>query len=595
MEEEIQALIEQLGDNQFSARKVAARKLERLGLQAAPGLRQVLYSPNPITVARAAQLLGILGDTEAIPRLRELLGVGNVDVVNAATDALRQIARHQQSDEARNQMLEELRIARKNVAAAQPSISPFAPSVPAMSLPSNPTSLEQAQRRAALSLPHTVAGLIATLGSKDYQKRSAATNALVEYGQEAVAPLCAVLEDRSPVVRQRAVEALGRIQDVAALTPLLALLRREAESMNAEASILTAIRDAVMLLIQSPDTRPFTAGEAIAMARLVTWQASIGIPSHLYVRATNRLIALAGEAPSPELRSALPYLKGIWPFVPREFAVARKAIEEATKAWADLPIASNQPASDLQNLPRPATELVEPVSVDLPMPAEKREKAKPPPLPTELDALIEALNSTDDDWCRRVEGALFVRGQEAVLPLRWAFVRNKTLAYQARIAAVLAGIGDPQAIVTIWVSWRAGQETEAKVSLKAALLRMGAQLPVLYERVALDDLLYLLPESQAHLPPLSEYVAQALERRAREAPTPELRRALPLLKGSWSHPVSPKFDSARTAIEKATTAWADLPIASSGPATEERDLPRPASESSGASPANLPRPSEDHT
>lgn len=599
MDEEIQALLEQLSDPQYSARKVAARKLERLGLQAAPVLREALYSPNPILSIRAAQLLGAIGDTGAIPHLRELLGSDNVDIYGAAYEALRELARHQKSAEARDRILEELRVVRDNSPhTVRPSLLPSFIShkeTTNVSRPSAPSSINQAQRRAALTLPETISGLIATLSHSDYQKRSAATNALVERGTEAVSALCTALEERSPVVRQRATEALGRIQDMDALVPLLSLLRREVENRdNAEASVLNALRDAILLVVKGAGMRPYTTLESIAIVRLVSHQAVLGLPYALFVGAANRLIALSDEAPSPELRSALPHLKGIWPFVPREFAEARKVIETATKAWADLPIASVEPTSEQQNLPRPVAETVmSSPPTSLPLPTVQAEPQKPAPLPTELNALIAALDNPDEAWCRRVEGALLVHGSEAVGPLQHAFVETRSAVHRARITGVLAGIGDVAGLPFLWVAWRNGLESQSHVSLRAAMLRMAPQLPSNHQRIALADLLMMLSETRETLPAIAEQVARALERRAQEAPTPELRRAIPLLKGNWLKAVPPVFDHARVAIEKATVQWADLPIASTQPATDAQDLPRSSAGTKATSPVNLPRPTEE--
>lgn len=72
--------------------------------------------------------------------------------------------------------------------------------------------------------------------------------------------------------------------------------------------------------------------------------------------------------------------------------------------------------------------------------------------------------------------------------------------------------------------------------------------------------------------------AQLLEFIAKTAPSLELRRALPLLRPSWRHPIVPsEFIQAVKAIEDATAQW--------------KDLPRPV-ESDDSEPldANLPRP-----
>jgi hypothetical protein len=212
--------------------------------------------------------------------------------------------------------------------------------------------------------------------------------------------------------------------------------------------------------------------------------------------------------------------------------------------------------------------------------------------PTEIPAVIQALEDPRPEWQRRAEGTLFLRGGEAIGPLRAAFPRASPL-HKARIAGVLAGIGDIEALLTLWTAWREGLEGEAKVSLKTALLRMGAQLPSRYNRVSLEDQLTLLNESREHLPAMAEFVARALKQRAMEKPIPSLRRALPLLRGSWLHSFPRTFEEARQAIEKATENWADLPIAADSPEQPLDNLPRPmevATDSIDAT--NLPKASE---
>lgn len=231
-----------------------------------------------------------------------------------------------------------------------------------------------------------------------------------------------------------------------------------------------------------------------------------------------------------------------------------------------------------------------PVSSPLPV-REPAAPAPPPSFPTEISALIEALRSPNEDWARRAANAIFVRDVEATVPLRAAFSRADPL-HRGRIAGVLASIGDTESLPILWPAWRDGLDSREKVSLKTALLRLGAQLRSRYDKVTLKDQLILLTESRDTLPALAEFVAQALEQRAQTAPTPELRAALPLLKGNWLHPAPLAFEKARRAIEAVTVNSTNLPIAATAPDTAADNLPVPAETKSQVSSRNLPRADE---
>ena len=76
---------------------------------------------------------------------------------------------------------------------------------------------------------------------------------------------------------------------------------------------------------------------------------------------------------------------------------------------------------------------------------------------------------------------------------------------------------------------------------------------------------------------MAQHIAHALTRAALFAPCLELRRALPLLRPTWRHPLVPaEFAQAAKAIEAATVTWKDLPLpAESDDEPEARNLPLP--------------------
>jgi hypothetical protein len=361
MDEEIQALITQLADPQFSARKVAVKKLKQHGLAAAPGLRAALNSRNPIVAIYAAQLLGAAGDIESIPALTRRLHGEDAEVRNAVTRALAMLAKRQTSQEA----IDRIQKQEWKQKVWQPAPAPT------VTISTPPTTDEQLRKRAALGLPDSIEGLIGTLSHADYRRRSAATDALVSHGEAALPALSVVLSQaRSPIVQQRAAEAMGRIGSLSALLPLLTVLHQQAREFSPEMNVLIAVRDAVVHLLATPAEYPMGIPEAVALFQLYPQMYQLGLPLSVFAHGAKQLILLAQEQPAPELRATLPYLKGRWPLVPREFPEARKAIEEATKAWADLPIASVEPSGNSADLPVPVAGSDTATAHNLPRPTE---------------------------------------------------------------------------------------------------------------------------------------------------------------------------------------------------------------------------------
>jgi hypothetical protein len=78
----------------------------------------------------------------------------------------------------------------------------------------------------------------------------------------------------------------------------------------------------------------------------------------------------------------------------------------------------------------------------------------------------------------------------------------------------------------------------------------------------------------------AQRIAYALTSTALSAPTVELRQALPLLRVGWQNLFAPaEFLQATKAIERATDAWADLPLpAASQELVDEHNLPVPVEE-----------------
>ena len=93
----------------------------------------------------------------------------------------------------------------------------------------------------------------------------------------------------------------------------------------------------------------------------------------------------------------------------------------------------------------------------------------------------------------------------------------------------------------------------------------------------IPTLVMLTKELRTLLPQAAVHVAQGLRRLAETHPTPELRQALPVLKGSFFQPVPGEFHAIRNAIELATAQWRDLPLIANAP-SDDSELPLPAAE-----------------
>ncbi len=346
MNDEVQALLVQLADPQFSARKIAAKKLLKIGLEAAPALRAALGSPNPIVVVRAAELLGDLSDLDAVPALQVLLDdAPSADIGSAAHAALGKLAGHERSLEARERALREYRAVR--TARAMPQVV----------VPTEASNEPQLRRRTGVPLPSDVEGLIGLLRHPEYARRVASSEALVAIGSEVTLPLCDLLPGASYVLRKRIVEVLSRLSDPRALPALTRELSRVIEGPE-EFEFQEAIVGALSRLLPHIRARPEpTHLPGILNLLRVGGQVrgSADMPMTL-AGAALYLTTLAKSHPEPLLRAALPYLKGIRPFVPKEFGPARAAIEEATKVWKDLPLPADAPTLSAENLPRPSEE-----------------------------------------------------------------------------------------------------------------------------------------------------------------------------------------------------------------------------------------------
>jgi HEAT repeat protein len=327
MDPEIAEQIEQFQHPDFQKRWAAIGRLVEIGSPAASALIRALISSHVLMRVCAARTLGELDSVEAIPALRQLQS--DPACARVVQTALKRLER-----------------------LPQPAPEP-APKIPPRPLelgdPDFLTQLREQERRRRLDRQLQIGRWITALGDRRYQERLAAVQALVQIGPDALDALLDALEAPSVLTRTRAADALGKLGLPEAIPRLLDACK------NAwEADQQRALQDALLRLAERMAESP--APESLDYCLLLLRERGYtSLSATLFQSVARALGGLAPVNPTPELRRALPLLKGFRPFVPKEFLEARQAIEEATKAWSDLPIASDAPAIDGANLPRPVS------------------------------------------------------------------------------------------------------------------------------------------------------------------------------------------------------------------------------------------------
>jgi len=202
-------------------------------------------------------------------------------------------------------------------------------------------------------------------------------------------------------------------------------------------------------------------------------------------------------------------------------------------------------------------------------------------IPTDLPALIRLLSTPDYATGKAVIDQLVQLGEPAVEPLLTAEL--STLARQ-RAAKALGRIGDPRAVPFLLQQLQAALASESfdlLGSLQEALLELAKQLAELPTPAKLLPLILLTQGLRGTVPVAAIAAARGLLTLAQTHPIPELRQALPILKGSFFQPVPREFHAIRQAIEQATAPWKDLPLTAAAP-QDSQNLPRPSEERSSA-------------
>ena len=181
-------------------------------------------------------------------------------------------------------------------------------------------------------------------------------------------------------------------------------------------------------------------------------------------------------------------------------------------------------------------------------------------------------------------------GEEAIPAMRQALSAGRP-AQAARLAVLLGELGDLPSISPLLRIWPDLASSQTRLIVLKVLVTLAKKLPSEPTAIPISTLQRFLGFAKVQFRPEEAfYLAQAIERRAKYSPSPELRTVLPLLTGRWLNPVPPSFENARLAIEEATKEWKDLPM----PAVSDEksdSLPRPAP-SMEAAREELPRPTE---
>ena len=169
----------------------------------------------------------------------------------------------------------------------------------------------EVRRCAAASLglsasPAAVPALVKALADPSDAVREAAEGALEQVGEAAVLELIVVLHNGPLMTRHSAAAVLGRIADTRAITPLLDVLRG-----------------------------------------YVSYGA-------LHISASAALGEIALRHPVPELREALPLLRGLATWAKQHQETMRR-IEAATVGSQSLPVPAPPPAASPRDLPIPAS------------------------------------------------------------------------------------------------------------------------------------------------------------------------------------------------------------------------------------------------
>lgn len=342
-DESIPFLIARLGHSEYSERRKAEDALVERGEAAVAPLIVVVELQGIVAALRAASALSHIGDERGILPTARLILRGN-----PSTSAVFELLAQWRSWPSEWEVGELIRLAQDyQTTSSELTWNTLFRHVRQLS-PGWTPPLATAPTVSTVATPDDIPGLIQTLRSTSHALRSSATAKLITLGSDAVPALIEALVLASPLVRYRAVEALGQIGDARAVEPLLKLRK------TFDTDILQAVNAALPVLARHLATtpRPTEIPQLIALVRHLRFDAECQAAA---VSAALALETLAQTQPTPALRGALKWLKSPWAPLPPSFKEARNRIENATAQWKDLPLIADAPPEVAENLPLPAS------------------------------------------------------------------------------------------------------------------------------------------------------------------------------------------------------------------------------------------------
>ena len=331
--------------------EMGATGLVELGAPAVEPLLRALSGGDADLRARSAGVLGALRDLRALPFLRRALADRDLEVRQAATQALAQIG--------------------------APAVEYL---IPVLLDEGWDAASRAAQALGEIEDARATAPLAQVLRRGHPIVRIRAATALGKIGDvEALEPLCAALDDGEGAVRQQAAEALGKLGDGRAAPALVARL------VDPERRVRRASALALASLGWTPGGAAHRARWAVAAE---DWEGAVAegpaavtmlcgllqdTDGELHLPAARALERIAARTPTPALRAALPCLRRLIRWNPVDAAAASYAhvilqIERATTALKDLPLPAAASSLLAEELPLPAAP-ASPVAEALPIPA----------------------------------------------------------------------------------------------------------------------------------------------------------------------------------------------------------------------------------
>ena len=219
----VDVLVPILGDT-ARVRESAISILTRIGVPAAERLTGALDSPDVLTRAGAARILGNIGDTTAMEPLTERLEDASPHVKIEAAAALYKLGDKSHIDVITDGLGIDLLSARRSAAAAMQNVVEELPVEPLLKAAEDDDIQVKAAAIRALGKTkdaQAIAPLIEALKSKDDTARSAAADALKEAGELAVMPLVELIgHEQNEGTLYKAVQILGDIGDKRAVEAL---------------------------------------------------------------------------------------------------------------------------------------------------------------------------------------------------------------------------------------------------------------------------------------------------------------------------------------------------------------------------------------